>query len=114
VAGVGIMNVMLVSVSERITEIGLLKALGATRGQILSVFLIEASILSTVGGLIGLALGYAGGRLIMFVWPAFPVQPPLWAVVGALTLAVLVGLTFGLLPARRAAALDPVASLARR
>jgi putative ABC transport system permease protein len=114
VAGVGIMNVMLVSVSERITEIGLLKALGATRRQIMSVFLIEASILSTVGGLLGLALGYAGGRLIMFVWPAFPVQPPLWAVVGALTLALLVGLTFGLLPARRAAALDPVASLARR
>jgi putative ABC transport system permease protein len=114
VAGVGIMNVMLVSVSERVTEIGLLKALGATRGQIIAAFLIEASILSTAGGLIGLALGYAGGRLIMLIWPAFPVQPPLWAVIGALTLALLVGLTFGLLPARRAAGLDPVASLARR
>jgi len=114
VAGVGIMNVMLVSVSERITEIGLLKALGATRRQILAVFLVEASILSTVGGLIGLAVGYAGGRIIMYFWPAFPVQPPLWAVVGAVTLALLVGLTFGLLPARRASALDPVAALARK
>jgi len=114
VAGVGIMNVMLVSVSERVTEIGLLKALGATRRQIIAVFLIEASILSTVGGMIGLALGYAGGRLMMLIWPAFPLQPPLWAVIGALTLAILVGLTFGLLPARRAAGLDPVVSLARR
>jgi putative ABC transport system permease protein len=114
VAGVGIMNVMLVSVSERIAEIGLLKALGATHRQILSVFLVEASILSTAGGLLGLVLGYAGGRLIMFIWPAFPVRPPLWAVVGALSLALLVGLSFGMLPARRAAALDPVASLARR
>jgi putative ABC transport system permease protein len=114
VAGIGIMNVMLVSVSERVTEIGLLKALGAKRGQIIAVFLVEASILTTAGGMIGLALGYAGGRLIMLIWPAFPVQPPLWAVIGALTLALLVGLTFGLLPARRAAGLDPVASLARR
>jgi putative ABC transport system permease protein len=114
VAGVGIMNVMLVSVSERVPEVGLLKALGATRGQIMTVFLVEASILSTVGGLLGLLLGYAGGGAIMFMWPAFPVQAPTWAVGGALAIAVLVGVTFGLLPARRAARLDPVASLARR
>jgi putative ABC transport system permease protein len=114
VAGVGIMNVMLVSVSERVPEVGLLKALGATRWQILTVFLVEASILSTLGGICGLILGYAGGRAIMFIWPAFPVQAPLWAVGGALLLAAMVGVTFGLLPARRAARLDPVASLARR
>jgi putative ABC transport system permease protein len=114
VAGVGIMNVMLVSVSERVPEIGLLKALGATRGQILSVFLAEASILSTTGGILGLGLGYAGGRFMMVLWPAFPVQPPTWAVVGALALALLVGITFGLLPARGASRLDPVAALARR
>jgi putative ABC transport system permease protein len=114
VAGVGIMNVMLVSVSERVPEIGLLKALGATRWQIMTIFLVEASILSAFGGMLGLLLGYTGGRAIMFVWPAFPVQAPMWAVGGALVLAVLVGVTFGMLPARRAGGLDPVASLARR
>lgn len=114
VAGVGIMNVMLVSVSERVPEIGLLKALGATRGQILVVFLTEASILSTVGGLTGLALGFAGSRLIQYLWPVFPAQPPVWAVLGALGLALFVGVTFGLLPARRASRLDPVAALAGR
>ena len=114
VAGVGIMNVMLVSVSERISEIGLLKALGASRRQILSVFLTEASILSMTGGLLGLALGFAGGRFIVYLWPSFPAQPPVWAVVGALSVALLVGVTFGLVPARRAAGLDPVAALAGR
>jgi putative ABC transport system permease protein len=114
VAGVGIMNVMLVSVSERVPEIGLLKALGASRGQILSVFLAEASILSTAGGILGLGLGFAGGRFIIYMWPSFPVQAPLWAVIGALALALLVGVTFGLLPARRASRLDPVAALAGR
>jgi putative ABC transport system permease protein len=114
VAGVGIMNVMLVSVSERVPEIGLLKALGATRGQILVVFLTEASILSTLGGLAGLGLGFAGSWLITYMWPAFPAQPPAWAVAGAVAMAVLVGVTFGLLPARRASRLDPVAALAGR
>jgi putative ABC transport system permease protein len=114
VAGVGIMNVMLVSVSERVPEIGLIKALGATRRQILSVFLAEASILSTAGGLIGLGLALGGNSLLRRLYPAFPVQPPVWAVAGALGLAVLVGVTFGALPARRAAALDPVAALSGR
>jgi putative ABC transport system permease protein len=114
VAGVGIMNVMLVSVSERVPEIGLLKALGATRGQVVAVFLTEAAILSTAGGIAGLALGFAGSRFITYMWPAFPAQPPAWAVFGALGLALLVGVTFGLLPARRASLLDPVAALAGR
>ena len=111
VAGIGIMNVMLVSVSERTAEIGLLKALGASRAQILTAFLVEAAILSSTGGLIGLAAGYALDRAFMLVYPNFPVQPPLWAVYGAILLSVVVGVTFGLLPARRAARLDPVASL---
>jgi len=114
VAGVGIMNVMLVSVSERVSEIGLLKALGASRGQILAVFLFEATILSSTGGLLGLVLGLAGGRTLTSFYPDFPVQPPMWAVVGALGLALLVGVAFGALPARRASRLDPVAALAGR
>jgi putative ABC transport system permease protein len=111
VAGIGIMNVMLVSVSERTAEIGLLKALGAGRSQILTVFLVEAAILSCAGGLLGLAGGYALDRAFMAVYPAFPVRPPQWAVYGALALSVLVGVVFGLLPARRAARLEPVAAL---
>jgi putative ABC transport system permease protein len=111
VAGIGIMNVMLVSVSERTAEIGLLKALGASRGQILTAFLVEAAILSCSGGLVGLAVGFGLGRAFVAIYPAFPVQPPVWAVYGAILLSVLVGVTFGLLPARRAARMDPVTSL---
>jgi len=111
VAGIGIMNVMLVSVSERTAEIGLLKALGASRAQILSAFLVEAAILSCSGGVAGLAVGFALDRAFVAVYPAFPVQPPAWAVYGAMLLSVLVGVVFGMLPARRAARMDPVASL---
>jgi putative ABC transport system permease protein len=114
VAGVGIMNVMLVSVSERIREIGLLKAVGVTRRQIQAVFLAEASMLSTIGGLLGLALGLGGIRALVAFYPAFPAQPPIWAVAGAVALAFLVGLLFGSLPARRAAGLDPVSALTGR
>lgn len=114
VAGVGIMNVMLVSVSERIGEIGLLKALGAGARQVLAVFLVEATLLSLAGGILGLAAGFGAGRILRAVYPAFPVQPPAWAVAGALVLSAAVGIGFGALPARRAAKLDPVAALARR
>ena len=81
------------------------------RTQILTVFLVEAVILSSTGGLIGLAAAYLLDRAFMLVYPNFPVQPPLWAVCGAILLSVAVGVTFGLLPARRAARLDPVVSL---
>ena len=114
VAGIGIMNVMLVSVSERTREIGLLKALGVTRLQVVSVFLLEAAIISTTGGLAGLAAGFAAGRFLQHLYPDFPVQPPVWAVVTALVVSFSVGLLFGGLPARRAAALDPVEALMRR
>ena len=114
VAGIGIMNVMLVAVSERTTEIGLLKALGAARGQILTVFLVEAAILSSSGGALGLIVGLLANRVFVQVYPNFPAQPPLWAVVAAVALSLLVGVVFGTLPARRAARLDPVRALAGR
>lgn len=114
VAGLGIMNVLLVSVSERTREIGLLRALGAGRRQILLLFLTEASILSLLGGLLGLVAGLAGARAARALWPAFPVEPPGWAIAAALAVSLLVGGIFGVLPARRAARLDPVAALARR
>jgi putative ABC transport system permease protein len=114
VAGIGIMNVMLVSVSERTREVGLLKALGVTAGQIVSVFLIEAAIISTAGGLLGLAAGWGAGRVLHHIYPDFPVQAPAWAVAAALLVSISVGLLFGSLPARRAARLDPVEALMRR
>jgi putative ABC transport system permease protein len=114
VAGIGIMNVMLVSISERTREIGLLKALGVTRGQVLSIFLAEAIILSSIGGLIGLGVAYAGAGLVRAAAPSFPVQPPIWAVLLALVVSLGVGIAFGLLPARRAMDLDPVQALMRQ
>lgn len=114
VAGIGIMNVMLVSVSERTREVGLLRAVGVGRRQVLAVFLAEAAMLSAAGGLLGLATGWIAVRILVRVFPAFPASPPLWAVVAALALSFGVGLLFGLLPARRAARLDPVVALAGR
>jgi putative ABC transport system permease protein len=114
VAGVGIMNVMLVSVSERTREVGLLKAVGVTRAQVVAAFLVEAAILSTCGGLVGLGAGYAGASMLRALYPAVPIAPPPWAAAGAVVVSISVGLVFGVLPARRAALLDPVAALARR
>ncbi|HJW13941.1 MAG TPA: ABC transporter permease [Thermoanaerobaculia bacterium] len=114
VAGVGIMNVMLVSVSERTREIGLLKAIGATGGQVVAAFLVEAAILSTAGGAAGLAVAFGLTRLLRALYPSFPVQPPDWAVGAAVLVSVGVGLLFGAMPAKRAARLDPIAALARR
>ncbi len=114
VAGVGIMNVMLVSVSERRAEVGLLKALGATDGQVLAAFLAEASLLTGAGGLAGMGAGLAAVKILTAVYPAFPASPPAWAVGASLAVSVLVGLTFGLWPAYRATRLDPVNALMRR
>ena len=114
VAGILIMNVMLVAVTQRTGEIGLLKAVGATGGQVLSLFLIEAILLSLLGGLSGLALGAFGAWLIHQLYPVLPTMPPLWAVLSALMVAIATGMIFGALPARRAARLDPVQSLSRR
>jgi putative ABC transport system permease protein len=114
VAGIGIMNVMLVSVSERSREVGLLKAVGATEGQILAAFLTEAALISTTGGALGLLAGLAGNRILLAFYPTFPFSPPDWAVAGALVVSLAVGMVFGALPARRASRLDPVAALAGR
>ncbi|NOV32109.1 ABC transporter permease [Methylomonas sp. ZR1] len=114
VAGVLVMNVMLVSVSQRTAEIGLLKALGATQSQLQRWFLCEAALLSLAGALVGSVLGQFGILILQWLYPNFPVALPIWARVSALAVALVTGLVFGVLPARKAARLDPVAALARR
>ena len=114
VAGILVMNVMLVSVTQRTGEIGLLKALGATGGAIHRLFLAEAAMLSLAGALVGFLLGHAGAAIIRLFYPAFPAWPPDWAVIAGLLTALVTGLLFGVLPARQAARLDPVQALSRR
>ncbi len=114
VAGLGIMNVMLVSVTERTREIGLLKAVGVTHAQVTAVFLVEAALLATAGGALGLAAGLGAAQVLQHVYPEFPFQPPPWAIPAALGVSCSVGLVFGILPARKAARLDPVTALMRR
>lgn len=114
VAGIGIMNVMLVSVSERTREIGLWKAVGALPRQITLVFLAEAAMLSLGGGVAGVAASFALERAARAMYPGFPFAPPAWAVSSALALSIAVGLLSGAMPALRAARLDPTAALARR
>jgi putative ABC transport system permease protein len=114
VAGIGIMNVMLVSVSERTSEVGLLKAVGVSRRQIVAAFLTEATLLSLVGSLFGVAVGWLGVATVVAIYPDFPARPPLWAIGAALGLAFAVGIVFGVLPARRASRFDPIQALAKR
>lgn len=108
VGGIGIMNIMLVSVTERTREIGLRKAVGATPRAIMMQFLIEAVILSLAGGVIGTSLGMGAGAILnRFI----PVHTPIWAVVVAFGVSALVGVVFGVFPARRAAKLSPIEAL---
>ena len=110
VAGIGIMNIMLVSVTERIKEIGIRKAIGATRGHILTQFLTEAVFLSQFGGIVGVILGIAAGNLVAVVLNVSAVIPFDWAFYGLLVCS-LIGIGFGSYPAWRAANLDPIESL---
>jgi len=114
VAGILIMNVTLVSVSQRTREIGLLKALGATPRTIRRIFLGEAAMLALLGASAGLAVGLAGVGFGRWLYPAFPLAAPVWAIAAAFGVALTTGLLFALLPARRAARLDPVQALAGR
>jgi putative ABC transport system permease protein len=110
VGGVGVSNIMLVSVRERTKEIGLRKALGARQRDILSQFLTEAVLLTTVGGLIGIALGVSASLLISAVSP-LPAVIAWWSPVLAFVVSAAVGIFFGVAPARRAGKLDPVVAL---
>ena len=112
VGGIGIMNIMLVSVTERTREIGICKAIGATRQHILLQFLIEALFLCLLGGLAGLVAGYGIGAVAASFIPGFPAaHTPVWSIALALGFSMAVGMIFGILPAVKAANLDPISAL---
>jgi len=113
VAGIMIMNIMLVAVSQRTAEIGLLKALGASEHQILTLFLTESALLSVAGALIGIVIGLGANGVLQNRFPEIQFQPPLWALWSALLVAIFSGVIFGVIPALRAARLDPVQALSR-
>ena len=110
VAGIGIMNIMLVSVTERIKEIGIRKAIGATKQDILTQFLMEAVFLSEFGGIVGIIMGISAGNLVSFIFKIPAVIPIDWAMIG-LAVCSLIGIGFGIYPAWKAAQLDPIESL---
>ena len=111
VGGIGVMNIMLVSVTERTKEIGIRKAIGATRGAIVLQFLLEAMTLTFFGGIIGVLLAVGISNLVMLLIPSIPAAVPTWAVLLGLGVSIAVGLIFGVLPARKAARLDPIEAL---
>ena len=112
VGGIGIMNIMLVSVTERTREIGICKAIGAKRHHILLQFLLEALVLCLIGGAVGLAIGYGIAAIATALIPGFPgAYTPLWAIGLALGFSGAIGIVFGILPAAKAANLDPISSL---
>jgi len=110
VGGVGVVAIMMISVTERTREIGVRKALGATRREILWQFLVEAATLTLIGGAIGLAVGGGGAWLLKHFTPV-PATVPLWSVVVALLASALTGVVFGLVPANKASRMDPVEAL---
>ena len=111
VGGIGVMNIMLVSVTERTREIGIRKAVGARKADIILQFLTEAVVLTALGGLIGLTIGWLISRVANLLFPSLPTAVPLWAALSGVLMSVGVGLFFGIWPAGRAARLDPVEAL---
>jgi putative ABC transport system permease protein len=111
VGGIGVMNIMLVSVTERTKEIGIRKAIGARRRDIVNQFLFEAMMLTFFGGILGVTLAVGISKIVMLIFPSLPASIPLWAVITGLTVSVGVGLIFGVWPARKASRLDPIECL---
>ncbi len=111
VGGIGVMNIMLVSVTERTREIGVRKAIGAKRKDIVNQFLFEAMTLTFLGGILGVVLAIGVSYILMFFIPSIPATIPMWAVLTGVTVSVLIGLVFGVWPARKAAKLDPIECL---
>jgi putative ABC transport system permease protein len=111
VGGVGVMNIMLMSVTERTHEIGVRKAIGARRGDVVRQFLTEAVVLTGLGGLAGVLVGVGAAAALPLAFPSMPTSVPIWAVVSAVLMAMSVGLFFGMYPAIKASRLDPVEAL---
>jgi putative ABC transport system permease protein len=111
VGGIGVMNIMLVSVTERTKEIGVRKAIGARRRDIVRQFLFEAMMLTFLGGVLGVLLATGISQLLMLLIPSMPAAIPMWAVITGLTVSIGVGLIFGVWPARKASRLDPIECL---
>jgi len=111
VGGIGVMNIMLVSVTERTNEIGIRKTVGARRRDILGQFLVEAMILTGFGGIVGIVSGISIGLLIQFFFPSLKAGFSVWSIISGLVVSVSVGLFFGIWPANRAARLDPIQAL---
>ena len=111
VGGIGVMNIMLVSVTERTREIGVRKAIGARRSDITWQFLLEAMTLTGAGGLIGISIGWLISFIIRSIFPSMPTTVPVWSIVAGFVVAVSVGLFFGMWPAVKASRLDPIVAL---
>jgi putative ABC transport system permease protein len=111
VGGIGVMNIMLVSVTERTKEIGVRKALGARRKDIVRQFLFEAMTLTFLGGVLGVVLAVGVSKIVILLVPSLPASIPTWAVISGLTVSIGVGIIFGVWPARKASRLDPIECL---